>query len=110
MGIPSVIAILVIAVECGLSLVRAGRGKVQKIFTKTKRRGFRYIFGLLSELRVHAVQGVPETAGQLPQWLILRVPIHFGVVESRLVAATGRAKVIVAQGAPLRMWERAPLC
>jgi hypothetical protein len=83
---------------------------VQKIFARTKRRGIKYIFGLLSQLRVHAVQGVPETAGQLPQWLILRLPIHVGAVQSRLVAATVGAKVIVAQGAPPRMWERAPLC
>lgn len=69
----------------------------------------KYIFGLFAELRVPAVQRVPEAAGQLPQWLILRLPIHVEAVRSRLVAATVRAKVSVAQGAPPRMWERAPL-
>lgn len=38
-----------------------------------------YLFGLFPDGHVLAIEGVSEAAGQLPQWLILRLPIHVGV-------------------------------
>lgn len=35
-----------------------------------------YLFGLLLSRSVVRIQGIPQTAGKLPQGVILRLPLH----------------------------------
>ena len=48
------------------------------------KKNCKYLFGLFPGSGVLAIERVSETAGQLPQWLILGLPIHVGAVLSGL--------------------------
>ena len=51
------------------------------------------------------MERIAKVASELPQWLLLRLPIHLVLVK-RLDAT--EVKSASSTGAPPKMWERAP--
>lgn len=57
------------------------RGFAKNIDQAGEKKEGTYIFGLFLDRGLSAIEGVSEAEGQLPQWLILRLPIHVGAVQ-----------------------------
>jgi hypothetical protein len=78
----------------------------RKLNRTRKKRKRHYLLSLCSSWKVRSIERVAKVASQLPQWLLLRLPIHLVVEETRcdkrLVESAS------STGAPPKMWERAP--